>query len=200
VVLGIAASYSVDGSVRDQVGPAGAVNAGARSRRDALPLAAMLAGTFAVGALAGDHQLIGTGLDMGEAVVLSSLSARVLKLAFGRQRPSQTTSKGRFGDGGDSFPSGHTTAAFAAAQVLADELPRQQWGWRWLAYGLAGATAYGRLDSNAHWLSDTVAGAALGIASARFVSNRRQDHASRVSFSVAPTSGGAVVAFAINTR
>ncbi len=150
--------------------------------------------------MGGNEPLVDTGWDMGEAVVLSSLSAHVLKFTFGRQRPSQTTSPDRFGKGGSSFPSGHTTAAFAAAQVLVDELPQEQWGWRLLAYGLAGATAYGRMNSNAHWLSDTVAGAALGIVTGRFVSNRRQERTSQVSVSVKPTNHGALVAFAINTN
>ncbi|MGC4028251.1 MAG: phosphatase PAP2 family protein [Steroidobacteraceae bacterium] len=197
VVAGVAAAYSLDQTAHGWVAPNAAQGIRANNSRDSLPLAAMFVGTFATGLLGGDKPLVHTGLDMGEAVVLSSATVQILKPAFGRLRPYETTSHGRFGQSGSSFPSGHTTAAFAAAQVLADELPREQWGWRMLAYGLAGATAYMRMDSNAHWLSDTVAGAALGIATGRFVSNR-SDHAdSRLSFGVTPLHHGAMLTFAL---
>ena len=49
-----------------------------------------------------------------------------------------------------------------------------RWIRRLLGYGLGAATSYERLKHNAHWLSDTVAGAALGIATARFSMDRRE--------------------------
>ncbi len=199
VVLGIAAAYSIDGRVHRHFAPDDPAGTGGHGGRDALPLAAMFAGTFAVGAL-GDDRFIGTGLDMGEAVALSFVSVQALKFAFGRERPYQTDSKDRFGKGGSSFPSGHVTAAFAAAQVLTDEIPADQWGWRVLVYGLAGTTAYARMHSNAHWLSDTVAGAALGIASGRFVANRSANRTTQVSMSLAPMDHGALVAFSMSLR
>ncbi|MEJ0100755.1 MAG: phosphatase PAP2 family protein [Pseudomonadota bacterium] len=197
IALGVAAAYSIDGRVHRHFAPDDPTGSGGHGVRDAMPLAAMFAGTFAVGAL-GDEQYLDTGLDMGEAVALSFVSAHALKLVLGRERPYQTDSKDRFGKGGSSFPSGHVTAAFAAAQVLADEIPADQWGWRVVAYGLAGTTAYARLHGNAHWLSDTVAGAALGIVSGRFVSNRRADCTTKVSMSLAPMNRGALVAFALS--
>jgi len=47
-----------------------------------------------------------------------------------------------------------------------------RWVRRILGYAVAGGTAYIRMKDNVHWLSDTVAGAALGVATARFVLNR----------------------------
>jgi membrane-associated phospholipid phosphatase len=46
------------------------------------------------------------------------------------------------------------------------------------------------MHDNVHWLSDTVAGAAIGIATAEFAMNRRQQHAHRWELSVAPMAGG----------
>ena len=198
---GIALAYTADSSVRDHFAPADDPTASSKtSSRDALPLVLMVGGTFATGLLQSNDKLKGTGWDMTEAVVLSSVSAQVFKLMLGRLRPNETTSPDQFGQGGASFPSGHATAAFAAAQVFADEMPSDQWGWRVLAYTLAGATAYGRLDSNVHWLSDTVAGAALGISTGRFVSNRDPEHKSRLSMYVAPWHGGARVQFFVDTN
>jgi membrane-associated phospholipid phosphatase len=159
-----------------------------------------MVGTFAMGALRHDKLISSTGWDMGEAVVLGTLSATAFKTLTGRRRPNESALHGRFGQGGDSFPSGHVTAVFAAAQVFADEMPPEQWGWRVLAYGLAGATVYARLDSNVHWLSDTVAGAALGIATGRFISGRSQSSKSRVQLWVAPLDRGALLTFAIDTN
>ncbi len=198
VALGIGAAYSVDSQARDQFNPVGSPHKS--GARDALPLAAMVAGTFAVGVLGGKQEVLDTAWDMGEAIAFTSVSTQVLKLAAGRQRPFQSDSPRQWGKGGSSFPSGHTSVAFAAAQVLADELPREQWRWRILAYGLAGATAIARLDSNAHWFSDTVAGAALGIATGRFVSRRGLSDTSRLSLSVVPEHGGAMMTFSYNAN
>lgn len=66
-----------------------------------------------------------------------------------------------------SMPSGHTTAAFAIATSLADDIhnvPVQV-----ALYTFAFGTAYSRINDNRHWFSDTVAGALLGITSAKLV-------------------------------
>jgi hypothetical protein len=62
-----------------------------------------------------------------------------------------------------------------------------------VGYGIAGATAYVRLDHNAHWASDVVAGAALGLSTARFTMNRRTDTVERTSVTVMPAEGGGVM-------
>lgn len=62
-----------------------------------------------------------------------------------------------------SFPSGHTTIAFAGAELLR----REYWNVSpWIGVGgylVATATAFMRLYNNAHWLNDVIAGAGLGI-------------------------------------
>ncbi|HEX8911905.1 MAG TPA: phosphatase PAP2 family protein, partial [Humisphaera sp.] len=60
------------------------------------------------------------------------------------------------------FPSGHACLAFATATALAMLLPR----WRWAFYAVANAVAAERVWENAHYPSDTVAGAALGVLAA----------------------------------
>ncbi|MEN0057208.1 MAG: phosphatase PAP2 family protein, partial [Bdellovibrio sp.] len=59
-----------------------------------------------------------------------------------------------------SFPSGHGSSAFATATSLA-----YSYGYKVgiPAYALAGFVAASRVNENIHWLSDVVAGAALGI-------------------------------------
>jgi undecaprenyl-diphosphatase len=61
-----------------------------------------------------------------------------------------------------SFPSGHTTLAFATAATLGIWIPR----WRYVFYALACVTAAERVAENAHYVTDVVAGAGLGTLSA----------------------------------
>jgi hypothetical protein len=70
------------------------------------------------------------------------------------------------GQGYNSFPSGHTAIAFMGAHVLYREY-RDQSPWIGVG-GYAAATATGllRVVNKAHWVSDVVAGAGIGILSA----------------------------------
>jgi len=60
----------------------------------------------------------------------------------------------------DSFPSGHATSVFAVATVFGAFYPRL----RWPLYTVAAAVAVGRVYLDRHYLSDILAGAAIGIA------------------------------------
>jgi undecaprenyl-diphosphatase len=94
-----------------------------------------------------------------------------IKWAIGRIRPSIGPSiapftfhpffhgiTGLFKDPGLCFPSGHTCLSFATATSLTILLPR----WKSLWYLLALFVAGERVLENAHYVSDVVAGAALG--------------------------------------
>lgn len=57
------------------------------------------------------------------------------------------------------FPSGDTTTAFAAAASLAILLPR----WKWVFFSIAALVAVERVLENAHYVSDVIAGAGIGM-------------------------------------
>jgi PAP2 superfamily len=94
----------------------------------------------------------------GEAFGATALTTTVLKETVRRPRP--------FEGGGSvhSFPSGHSSGAFAAATLIernSGELAAIP------AYSLAALTAYSRVDAARHYPSDVLAGAAIGILTAR---------------------------------
>ena len=166
------------------------------SARDAVPAAAMVVGTWAFAALLDDRDGYEEGREMLEAAGFSAISTTLFKLAAGRKRPNETTQVDEWFQGGDSFPSLHVSATFAIGTVLAESGGnRYRWVRRVLGYGLATATAYARLHDNVHWLSDTVAGAALGIATAHFVMNRGDERAQRSAFMVVPAYGGVMLTY-----
>jgi membrane-associated phospholipid phosphatase len=67
-----------------------------------------------------------------------------------------------------SFPSGHTTAAFSAATVFAQEY-KDQTLIPVVAYTAATLVGISRITQNAHWISDVFAGAALGYVTGKQV-------------------------------
>lgn len=69
-------------------------------------------------------------------------------------------------DGTDhSFPSGHTATAFFGAHLLAKETSDTPWI-GYLGYGIATSTGLLRMANNAHWASDVLVGAGIGMAAA----------------------------------
>jgi membrane-associated phospholipid phosphatase len=69
---------------------------------------------------------------------------------------------GLFDEPNLSFPSGHTCLAFATAATLGICIPR----WRWLFYALACVVGIERVAENAHYLTDVIAGAGIGVIAA----------------------------------
>lgn len=69
--------------------------------------------------------------------------------------------------GFNSFPSGHTANAFAAAEFLNQEYKEVSPWYGYAGYTVATATGVLRMYNNKHWLSDVVAGAGFGILSTK---------------------------------
>jgi len=100
--------------------------------------------------------LIGNGIEFG------------LKFMTGRDRPENASSPFDFDGPGNgthtntSFPSGHSTSAFALASTLS-EIYGDDYPWApWVLYPIATGTALTRIDRNKHWASDVFVGAAIG--------------------------------------
>lgn len=106
------------------------------------------------------------------SLAVTGVLVTATKFTVGRQRPSQGEEPDILKpfSGSDAFPSGHASMAFALATSIADEI-RRPWATVVLMTAATG-TAWSRLNDNAHWLSDVLAGAALGITSAQVIERR----------------------------
>jgi membrane-associated phospholipid phosphatase len=108
-----------------------------------------------------------TGLLAGEAILESLVVTQGINYVSGRKRPDQESGQGPFFQGGTSFPSNHSAAAWAAAGVLAHEYPGP--GTEILAYGLASTVSIASVGSKQHFPSDVLIGSALGWAVSEYV-------------------------------
>ena len=94
----------------------------------------------------------------------AAIAVQALKHGIGRPRPRLMHAdnglpwRPSLESGLDSFPSGHTTASFAVAAVLAKSFPRLAW----LVYGVAGFVAVSRAVRGSHFPTDVIAGICLG--------------------------------------
>lgn len=158
--------------------PAPSVTAVGRVGGDGWTMAGAAVGTWAVGRALERPLLTHVGSDLIRAQVLNGVITRGLKIIVDRPRP-----KG----GGHAFPSGHASATVASAAVL-----QQHFGWKAgaPAYAIAGFVAWTRVRDRAHWVSDAVFGAALGLASARAVTRGHESRAWAVTPVAIPGGGG----------
>lgn len=106
---------------------------------------------------------------LATAVIFGAAGSELLKAVVLRPRPGDQLAASF----GSSYPSGHSTAAAALAVSLAlvvtyaDEFPARTAGLAWaIALTWVLVMMWSRTALRVHWLSDTVAGALLGVGAA----------------------------------
>ena len=150
-------------------------------------------GLFSIGLFGGftgyglifkDNKALEAGKIGIESFLLTGISVQFLKYLCGRERPSDATRPGGFWHGPfsyfdkqkrgtlglaafDSFPSGHTITAFAAATTVSD-FYTEPWV-SYTCYSLASMVAISRVMESTHWLSDCFVGAILGYYGTKIV-------------------------------
>lgn len=119
-----------------------------------IPIAASVGlGWFGVEA---QDKCFGRIAKLGTSIVCESVLVRIGKHTIKKERPDNSAY--------DSFPSGHTAAAFTGAEIV-----RHEYGNAWGigAYMVASAVGLSRVYHKRHYLGDVAGGAALGFISAR---------------------------------
>ena len=96
----------------------------------------------------------------GFTMFTSFVVLTALKYSVGEMRPDHSAT--------NSFPSGHTTFAFAGAELMRREYGGTSSWFPAAGFTVAGVTGLMRVYNDRHWLGDVLAGAALGILSADF--------------------------------
>ncbi len=144
----------------------------------------LFGGYLGYGALFDNAQAARVGRIGLESFAASGLAVQILKVLFGRERPSVATRPGGKWSGPfsyfhrnparssglasfDAFPSGHTTTVFAAAATLSDAYSSP-----WvscISYSIASGVAISRIMEGTHWMSDCFVGGLIGILSTKSV-------------------------------
>lgn len=106
--------------------------------------------------LSSKNHIVKRTISLVTSSILSFGMSRVIKHYTWEKRPGES--------GTNSFPSGHTATAFTGA-----ELARMEYGNTVgiVSYCIASTVGILRLSNNKHWINDVIAGAGIGILSAR---------------------------------
>ncbi len=165
--------------------------------------------TYATGLASGNRRAEDIGLHSVEAILISGAITGATKMIAGRARPYKDTTnslnfgllRGFQGTEYQSFPSGHTTAAFAFASIISAETSHWWPGSKWIIgpvfYGGAALTGMSRIYNQFHWASDVIAGAAVGTLTGIKVYRYSHSHPDnrvdkfflRAGVSISPESG-----------
>lgn len=169
-------------------------------------------GVLAVGEISRNAAWADVGLHTSEAVLLSGFTSGVIKGIVGRARPYTVQDSNAFvlrpfsrRAGYTSFPSGHTTVAFAAASALSAEWRKSELATRHptvsglvtpALFGAASAVGLSRMYHDAHWASDVIVAAGIGTVTGRIMvraqHGARRDRVDRwlLPSTVAPSPNG----------
>jgi membrane-associated phospholipid phosphatase len=145
----------------------------------------VLAGAAAGAVAFGNARAQNMGIISLESIAGAAAVSIATKRIVGRARPGESQSEGlcqctkTMTRSDSSFPSNHSTVAFAAITPFAQEYDAP-----WL-YGLAAASSLGRTAGRQHWVSDVVAGGVIGYAMGSWLWQTQRTN-TRSSFAVAP--------------
>jgi membrane-associated phospholipid phosphatase len=137
------------------------------------------AGLLTAGYIRHDDREVNTAILAVEAYGDSVVIDLAMKAITRRQRPSDVAPNGNYSDTffnagkspfkGSSFPSGHATAVWSVATVVAERYKNRGKPWiPVLCYTLATAISFSRITGAAHFPSDVWLGASLGYTIAKY--------------------------------
>jgi len=140
------------------------------------------------------QKIAGDGLEA--SLFAAGLITPLIVLTSGRNLPEEHEDPMKFKPftrGRYSYPSGHTTEAFAMATVIDQNLRKHFGYWHTpIVYAFATGTAFSRVYDQKHYVSDIVLGAGIGWAVGYWVSNKPRDLDKQTVF-LLPSSNGATM-------
>lgn len=147
-------------------------------------MAASIVALYTYALIDKNNKVRNLSLRLAEATVYGSLINMSIKFVGGRSRPFYTESAFDFNPfkmnfEQTSFPSGHSTLAFAYSSVMAKEYNNFFWKFGW--YSIAVMTAYARVYNNEHWFSDIIFGSAIGLFVGEFVNDHKTNQKSTLT-------------------
>jgi membrane-associated phospholipid phosphatase len=126
----------------------------------------VLFGSLGYGLFKPDNRIKFNAYELAINIVISTGLTEVLKKSINRERPADRYPNEVFVNGpvhGESFPSGHTSLAFATAMSVS--LDYKRWYIVVPAFLWAGSVGYSRMYLGKHYPSDVLAGVVIGIGS-----------------------------------
>ncbi len=127
----------------------------------------VLGGFYLAGTIGNNDTALSVAQDgLSASIIASGIITPTIKFITGRARPRENLGIATFNPFSlsyalnSSFPSGHTTQAFAVASVIANHYEES-----WVAYSsytIASFVGVARMYHDAHFASDVVAGAMIG--------------------------------------
>lgn len=142
-----------------------------------------LAASYLVGTILKNKKLKKASVLAFSSLLISGVLVQGLKQVFARVRPYAAADQWEFKGPGlrsteyNSFPSGHTTAAFAVAASISTVYDSSLV--KVLAYSAATLTGLSRIHDNKHWMSDVFMGAIIGTVSGIFITKRHMKNSSK---------------------
>lgn len=156
--------------------------------------AATVGGFYLAGMLTDDERSVQVAQDgIAASLIASGIITPAIKLVTGRSRPRANQGVYHFkpfSETNSSFPSGHTTEAFALAAVISEHYEEN-----WITYGsysIAGLVGLARTYHHAHFASDVLAGAMIGTLVGKSVVAHNTDLRSDKVVLLPDASGGLI--------
>lgn len=132
----------------------------------------IVGGFLVLGWLRSERRWLRQAARIAGTLALAGLICWTLKVSVGRERPRWSADPAVFHSftKADSYPSGHTSVAFALSASLAEGLVSPVGSTA--LYVLAAGTGWSRVNDNRHWASDVLAGGLVGLLASLFVRRR----------------------------
>ena len=169
-------SYALDQTMRAGLKGMSSSNADMLQDLSYASVSAASALLYGWGLYSGDANVRENVITAGEGAGIATLLDIGIKDAFGRLRPEQSPSHTQFFKGGQSFVSGDVTPMFALAAGISESF-NNAWYVAVPIYSLAMVDGFGRMGNDAHWFSDVIGAALLGVGTTElFLYLHRRQH------------------------